>query len=156
MDKVRIEDIDGQIDSATVKRALTDALNAADVALNYYELAPGDSFAYGYHMHENQEEISVIQEGKVTFETEDEEIVATEDDERVVAVAIGASQETGKSEILRQCDACGERTLNTVERSGDGQVKITGCELSDQPPRLLFPFLPFCKELVASVTPKVH
>ena len=144
MDKVRIEDIDGQIDSATVKRPLTDALNVADVALNYYELAPGDSFAYGYHLHENQEEIFVIQEGQVTFETEGGEIIAAagevirfapgeyqqginKDDERVVAVAIGAPQETGESEILRQCDACGERTSNTVERAEDGHAKITRC-----------------------------
>jgi uncharacterized cupin superfamily protein len=144
MDKVRIEDIAGQIDSATVKRPLTDALNTADVAFNYYELAPGDSFAYGYHMHENQEEIFVVQEGQVTFETEDGEIAVSagevirfapgeyqqginRDDERVVAVAIGAPQETGESEILRRCDACGERTPNTVERAEDGQAKITRC-----------------------------
>ncbi|SER42290.1 cupin domain-containing protein [Natrinema salaciae] len=136
--------IDERIDSATVKRPLTDAINAANVALNYYELAPGDSFVYGYHMHENQEELFVIQEGRVTFETEDGEVVVTAGDvvrfapgeyqqginradERVVALAIGAPQETSGSEILRDCDACGERTPNTVERAQDGQAKITRC-----------------------------
>lgn len=144
MDKVCIDEIDEQIDSATVKRPVTDAINAANVALNYYELAPGDSFAYGYHMHDHQEELFVIQEGRVTFETEDAEIVVdagevirfapgeyqqgiNTGDERVVAFAIGAPQETGNSEILRECEACGERTPNTVERAQDNQAKSTRC-----------------------------
>lgn len=144
MDKIRIDDINGQLDSATVKRPIADPINAANVVLNYYELALGDSFAYGYHMHENQEELFVIQEGRVTFETEDEEIVVdagevirfapgeyqqgiNTGDERVVALAIGAPQETGDSDILRECTTCGERTSNTVERVDDGQAKVTRC-----------------------------
>jgi len=57
MKKVTIEEIDRRIDSATVTRPLTAALGASNVAINYYELAPGDSFAYGYHAHEMQEEV---------------------------------------------------------------------------------------------------
>lgn len=145
MDKIHIDDIDGRLDSATVKRPLTDAVNAANVALNYYELAPGDSFAYGYHMHDNQEELFIIQEGRVTFETEGGEVVVdagevirfdpgeyqqgiNRGDERVVALAIGAPQETGNSEILRECVACGERTPQTVERVDDGQINVTRCQ----------------------------
>lgn len=144
MDKVRIDEIDERLDSATVHRPLTDALNATNAALNYYELAPGDSFAYGYHAHEKQEEVFVVREGCVTFETEDGDVCAeagetirfapgeyqrgiNRGDERVVALAIGAPQETGKSEILRECEACGERTPNTVERVDDGTAKITRC-----------------------------
>lgn len=144
MDKVRIDDIKGRLDSATVQRPLTDALNATNVALNYYELAPGDSFAYGYHMHENQEEVFVIQNGQVTFETEDGDVRVdagevirfapgeyqqgiNAGDERVVALAIGAPQETGTSEILRECDSCGERTPNTIERAEGGAVIVTRC-----------------------------
>lgn len=122
MDEIRIDEIDQRLDSATVQRPLTDALNATNVALNYYELAPGDSFAYGYHVHENQEELFVIQAGSVTFETEDGAVRVdageairfapgeyqqgiNTGDERVVALAIGAPQETGTSEILRECDS---------------------------------------------------
>lgn len=54
MDKVGIDDIDDRLDSATVQRPLTDPLNATNVALNYCELAPGDSVAYGYHLHEKR------------------------------------------------------------------------------------------------------
>lgn len=52
MNKVRIDDVDGHLDSATVQRPLTAALNARNVSLNQYELSPGDSFASGYHMRE--------------------------------------------------------------------------------------------------------
>lgn len=144
MDKIRIDDVDSRLDSATVQRPLTDALNATNVALNHYELAPGDSFAYGYHMHENQEELFVIQAGSVTFETEDGAVRVGAGEairfapgeyqqginmggERVVALAIGAPQETGTSEILRECESCGERTPNTVKRAEDGPVKVTRC-----------------------------
>jgi hypothetical protein len=51
MEKVRIEEIDSRVAPAEVKRPLTAALGASDLALNYYELAPGDSFAFGYHAH---------------------------------------------------------------------------------------------------------
>ncbi|MGQ4554503.1 cupin domain-containing protein [Halobellus sp. GM3] len=144
MDKIRIDDVDGEIDSATVKRPLTDAISAANVALNYYELAPGDSFAYGYHMHENQEEIFVVQDGRVTFETEEGDIDVgagevirfapgeyqqgtNTGEEPVVALVLGAPQEAGESKILRECVDCGERTPNTIERAPDGHAKITRC-----------------------------
>lgn len=144
MEKTHIDAIDTEVDSATVKRSVTDAIDASQVSLNYYELAPGDSFAYGYHMHENQEELFVIQQGRATFETEDGDVVveagevarfapgeyqqgSNRGDERVVALAIGAPRETGDSEILRACEACGERTPNTTEWVDDGQAKITRC-----------------------------
>lgn len=144
MDTLRIEAVESRVDSATVMRPLTDAINASNVALNYYELAPGDSFAYGYHNHEKQEELFIIRAGTVTFETEegDVEVSAGEvirfapgefqqgintGDERVVAMAIGAPQDPGKSELRRLCDACGERTEQTIEWAVEGQAKRTRC-----------------------------
>lgn len=144
METVRIDDVQERIDSATVKRPLTGALDAANVALNYYELAPGDSFAYGYHMHERQEELFVVQEGKVTFETADGEVVVAagevvrfapgefqqginRGEERVVALAIGAPQASGGFELRRECSTCGERTPTTIERAEEGRTKITRC-----------------------------
>ena len=146
MDKISIENVGKQIDSSTLKRPLTGAMNASNVALNYYELAPGDSFAYGYHMHETQEEIFVILEGQVTFETEDGDIVVEAgeairfapgeyqqgtniDDERVAALAIGAPQESGDSEILRPCEACGGRTPQTIDLVEEGSMKVTRCSV---------------------------
>lgn len=144
MDKIRIDEIEGTPDSATVRRPLTEAVNATNLALNYYELAPGDSFAYGYHRHEKQEEVFIVQRGRVSFETEDGvvdvepgEVIRfgpgeyqqgiNRGDERVVALAIGAPQDAGELEILRACESCGERTPNTIERIQDDGVKITRC-----------------------------
>ena len=144
MERVRIDDVDRRIDTATVSRPLTSALGAENVALNYYELAPGDSFAYGYHKHEAQEEVFVIQAGEVTFETEDGDVAVgagelirfapgefqrgiNTGDERVVARALGAPRESGESEIRRHCEDCGERTETTIERATDGDAKLTRC-----------------------------
>lgn len=144
MDSIRIDEIDRQIDAATVLRPLTEALGATNVALNYYELAPGDSFAYGYHRHDKQEEIFLVQDGSVTFETEEGPVTVdaggairfapgeyqrgvNNGTERVVAFAIGAPQDTGDSEILRDCEACDDRTSHTVEQTENGTERVTRC-----------------------------
>lgn len=144
MDSIRIDEIDRQIDAATILRPMTDALGAENVAINYYELAPGDSFAYGYHRHDNQEEIFLVQNGSVTFETEEGPVTVdaggavrfapgeyqrglNRGQERVIAFAIGAPQDPGDSEILRECEACDDRTSHTVERSENETERITRC-----------------------------
>ena len=139
MEKVRIDDVDSRPGPASVSRPLTKAVGASDVALNYYELAPGDSFAYGYHRHETQEELFIVQQGQVTFETEAGDVVVeagevvrfapgefqrgvNEGKERVVALALGAPQTRGDTEIRRECGACGARTRHTVERTDEGTL----------------------------------
>jgi mannose-6-phosphate isomerase-like protein (cupin superfamily) len=144
MEKVTIENVASTIDSADVKRPLTGALGATNVVVNYYELAPGDSFAFGYHTHENQEEVFILQLGAVTFETEEGDVTVeageairfgpgeyqqgrNTGEERVSAFVIGAPQETGESEIFRDCADCGERTSQTIEVSEDGDAKLVVC-----------------------------
>ncbi len=145
MERVRIDDVDSRTGPAAVKRPLTDALDATDLALNYYELAPGDSFAFGYHAHADQEEVFYVESGTVTFETEDGEAVVESDefvrfapgeyqrgvnrgDERVVALALGAPKESGDLDLRRDCENCGERTPNSIERAPDGEGLVTVCE----------------------------
>lgn len=144
MERVDVDAVDRVPDSATVKRPLTGALGATDLALNRYELAPGDSFAYGYHRHSSQEEVFVIERGTVTFETEagDVEVAAGEavrfapgefqqgvnrGDERVVALAIGAPQDSGEVTILRDCPDCEERTSTAIEGADGGDARISRC-----------------------------
>lgn len=69
MEHVRIEDVDSWMSPASAKRPLSNALGAEDVTINHYELAPGESFAFGYHQHEGQEEVFYVLEGTATFET---------------------------------------------------------------------------------------
>jgi len=144
MERVDVDAVDRVPDSATVKRPLSRALGTTDLALNRYELTPGDSFAYGYHRHTTQEEVFVIESGTVTFETEAGEVEVgageairfapgefqqgtNRGDERVVALAIGAPQSAGEVEIRRHCPACGERTSTTVEVADDDGARVTRC-----------------------------
>ena len=144
MQKTRIEEIDSWMGPASVKRSLTKALGAEDVSMNYYELEPGESFAFGYHQHEGQEEVFYVQEGEATFETEDGDVTVGADeavrfapsewqqgwnrgDEPVKALAIGAPQESGETTILRECPECGERTGQEIRRAEDADALVTLC-----------------------------
>ncbi|USZ69613.1 cupin domain-containing protein [Halorussus salilacus] len=144
MEKVRIEEVRSRPGPADVKRPLTDALGATDLSMNYFELAPGDSFAFGYHAHSGQEEVFCVRSGTVTFETEDGEVAVesgevvrfapgeyqrgvNRDGERVVALAVGAPRESGDLDMRRECPECGERTSNEISRAEDADALLTRC-----------------------------
>jgi len=144
MERVRIDDVDDWIGPADVKRPVGRALGAEHAAINYYELDPGESFAFGYHRHEDQEEVFHVLSGVVTFETEagDVEVSSGEllrvapgewqrginrGDERVRALAVGAPADAGETTIRRECPGCGERTDQSVERADDGDGLVTLC-----------------------------
>lgn len=150
MEKLRIDEVDNSVQPAAVMRKLTDTLGLTDMAINYYELEPGDSFAFAYHSHEVQEEVFYVQEGTATFETEDGDVDVeageilrfgrdefqrgwNRGDERVVALALGAPLEYGTQPKLRACDACGERTDTRLERvEEDGEtVVVARCRVCD-------------------------
>ncbi|WP_018256852.1 cupin domain-containing protein [Halomicrobium katesii] len=141
MERISIDDVEARIGPAAVKRALGPALETAEVALNYYELAPGDSFGFGYHRHSDQEEVFYVFQGTATFETEDGPVAVGPDevirfapgewqlgrnagDERVVALAVGAPEASGDTEMVRACPDCGERTEQTVDWADDALVTL--------------------------------
>lgn len=144
MHRVSLEEVESRMGPADVNLPLTDALGASKLALNYYELAPGDSFAFGFHAHADQEEVFYVEAGTVTFQTEagDVEVEAgelvrfgpgefqrgvNEGDERVVALAMGAPQDAGETEILRECETCGEATTMNLELADDHDAVIVRC-----------------------------
>ncbi len=150
MEKVRIGDVSNAVQPAATMRPLTEALGTTDVAINYYELEPGDSFAFAYHNHEVQEEVFYVQAGRATFETEagpvevgPGEILRVDrgefqrgwnrGEELVVALALGAPLEYGEQRKLRQCDTCGEETDNRLERDEEGEkiTVVAYCETCD-------------------------
>lgn len=127
MEKVAVKGVERFMSAAPVTRPVSKALGTEDVAINYYELAPGDSFSPGLHTYFDQEEVFYIQSGTVTFETKADDAVVesgeivrfapgdyqrgrNESDERVVALAIGAPRESERGKLLRDCPECGERT----------------------------------------------
>jgi len=144
MHRVSLDEMESRMGPADVSLPLTDALGASKLALNYYELAPGDSFAFGFHAHADQEEVFYVEEGTVTFQTEagDVEVSAGElvrfgpgefqrgvnqGDERVVALAMGAPQDAGETEILRECETCGEATTMDLELTDDHDAVVVRC-----------------------------
>ncbi|WP_132059310.1 cupin domain-containing protein [Halorussus amylolyticus] len=144
MKKIRIEDVESWMGPADVKRPLTKQLGTTDVAVNYYELAPGDSFGFGYHAHSDQEEVFYVESGTVTFETEggpvevsSGEVVrfgpgefqrgVNRGDERVVSLALGAPKDGGELEMRRDCPECDDRTENAIERAPDADALVTIC-----------------------------
>lgn len=144
MERVSLDAVDDVLGPADVERRVGAAVGAEHASVNYYELAPGDSFGFGYHSHEGQEEIFHVLEGTVTFETAtgDVEIGPNEairfapgesqlgtnrGDERVVAVAVGAPRESGELHLVRECVECGGRTPNTVESADGGDAVVTRC-----------------------------
>lgn len=144
MEHVAVEDVDRVVQPAEVMRPLTDALGLEEFAMNYYGLAPGDSFAFAYHRHGIQEEVFVVLEGTATFETEagDVAVGASEavrfgpgefqrgwnrGDERVVALAFGAPLEYGEQVTLRECPQCAEMTDQSIERADGGDARVTHC-----------------------------
>jgi uncharacterized cupin superfamily protein len=144
MEHARIEDIDSWMGPATGKRSLTKALGTEDVALNHYVLEPGESFAFGYHAHDDQEEVFYVLEGEATFETEEGDVSVgageavrfdsgefqqgwNRGEEQVVALAIGAPQESTETTVLRECPDCGERTEQEIRPTEAKDALVTLC-----------------------------
>ncbi|MGM0591523.1 MAG: cupin domain-containing protein [Halobacteriota archaeon] len=136
MNKIRIADVPNRIQPCSIRRSLTAPLGTTGLAINYYELVPGESFAFAFHAHDTQEEVFYVQSGTATFETEGDDVVVeagevvrfapgefqrgvNEGPERVVAIALGAPRDAGESTKLRECETCGERTENELEHDDD-------------------------------------
>lgn len=157
MEKVTIEDIeplsppDENIPSGAMAtsvgdaRPLSEPLDTTGLAINYYELDPGESFAHSSHRHSNQEEMFYIQSGTATFETETGDITVNAgkvlrvppgtfqlgtnyEDEPVTAITLGAPREyDGKNHYLIDCEECGERTEQIFEQIEEQNEFICRC-----------------------------
>lgn len=124
-------------------RQLTEALGAANVALDRYVVEPGGAFTGSLHAAAGQEEVVLVTEGTATFEarpepTADSETVAVEageavrfapgeykqgrneSDAPVVALSIAAPQDPGEHRVPQGCPACGESDYLVAERGEAG------------------------------------
>ena len=136
MERVAVDDVGNSVQPAAVMKPLTDALGCSELAVNYYELAPGDSFAFAYHDHDAQEEVFVVFEGTATFETEGGDVEVgpggairfapgelqrgwNRGEDRVRALALGAPLVYEGGERLVDCPECGERTTHDIVRPDD-------------------------------------
>ena len=149
MRTVRLTEPDTVPSPSTARHPLADALGLEHVALNYHVLDPGESFAFGFHAHDEQEEAFLVLEGTATFETEsgdvevgEGELIAfapgefqrgrNETDGRVAALALGAPKDSRSGTLRRACPNCGERTEHRFAREDDGRVVLTICLECDE------------------------
>lgn len=126
-------------------RTLNDDLGCRDVSINRYRIDPDGSLPWGLHAHYDQEEIFIVIEGSVTFETLDGRVTVAageairfdhgeyqsagnKGDDRAVYLAIGAPPESTDMRIPLTCDECGESELQL----GDGfeELHCLSCEHS--------------------------
>jgi uncharacterized cupin superfamily protein len=144
MEKATIDDLDNWMGPASVKRPLGKALGTEHMGMQFYELEPGESTAFGYHAHENQEEVFYVVDGTLTFETEEGDVTVREGeavrfapgefqqsrndtDGRVRTLGIGAPADSGELTLLRECPECDERTDQDIDSVDGGAVLVTRC-----------------------------
>ncbi|WP_436911492.1 cupin domain-containing protein [Halosimplex marinum] len=106
---VAVGEIEPTPDRPSVQRSVSDAAGLENVAVNRYEVEPGEAVPLAYHYHDEQEEVFYVLSGVLTVETPDEtyEVGAGEAfvvepdspqrahvpesaDERAVALVVGA------------------------------------------------------------------
>lgn len=155
MENVSIEEVDpqerGPGEEAQVDvRPLAAPLGATDVAINRYALDPGEEFSGGLHTHLDQEEIFHVLEGTATFEHADgpdADTVTTEvsagelirfapgeyqqgrneSDDTVVAIALGAPQETSEGRVAQPCPSCDAEALGVVMTDEGMRLECPDC-----------------------------
>lgn len=150
MKHIAIDDVDHPptISPASVLRPLERPLGTTDVAVNYFELAPGDTFGFDYHRHNDQEELFYVMAGTATFRTADGDVEVragevvrfapgefqlgrNEGPERVRALAIGAPRDTEEIEYHRNCPECDEETIQTPSVDREAMVFEIRCEVCE-------------------------
>jgi len=121
MQKASIDDIEPapyDEDLHTDRRDLTEPLEAANLAIVRYVLAPGERFSGSVHTHMDQEEIFVILAGEAAFETRLGEVTVeageairfapgefqsghNAGDSELVALALGAPRDSEDVRVAR-------------------------------------------------------
>ena len=146
MEKVAIDDVRNErspLDVHSVRRPVSEALGTDSVAMNYFELDPGESFSGARHTHHDQEEVFYVETGTVTFDVGREgdrevEVAAGElvrfapgefqmgynaGDTTVVGWAIGApgaKHDWEQIESVVHCRSCDRETLHGLQPVSGG------------------------------------
>lgn len=150
MERVAIDDVDVQknpLEVHSVRKPVSRVLGTEHVAMNYFELEPGESFSGGLHTHHDQEEIFYVMEGTATFlvgldrdevEVDAGELIRFEPgefqtgvnqgDERVVGWAVGApgaGHDWDELDSVVDCRECGEETPHATTLTDEGRFSFT-------------------------------
>ena len=144
MQHVSIDDVEPLAMGDADRRGLTEPLGTSDLAINHYELEPGERFSGGMHTHLDQEELFVILSGTATFETMDEthevsegEVVRfdpgeyqtgfNDGDETVRAFALGAPRDSEEIRVPQECPECGHESMAFAQTEEGPMLECPDC-----------------------------
>ncbi len=152
MDSVVVDDITTEpFEEAVSIASLGDALSLESVAINRFRLESGARLPWGLHAHEDQEEVFLVTEGAVTFETlTDEHVIeagavigfhpgefqvgTNPADHPATVVAIGAPPDSRDIRVPLPCPDCPERAMRIDHDEGGLVCPTCGGERSGQCP----------------------
>ncbi len=136
------EEAESLVDST--RHRLSEPLGTTDVALNRYHLPPATGLPSGLHAHLDQEEVFVVLDGELTFETLSGDVTVGVDeairfapgeyqtgrnecDAPAVVFAIGAPKESDVVRVPLNCPDCGTRGLAPEWRDGEVVLDCQDC-----------------------------
>lgn len=156
MDTVDFDELESRLGPGSMRASLRKGLHLENLGANYYELGPGEQLAFGVHAHTDQEEVFFVIDGVVTFEAYDSreaakagaggesiEVAAggairfrageyqcgrNEGDDGAVVIGVGAPEDAGELDLLRDCDTCGERTDHQIALTDDKTAILAVCD----------------------------
>jgi quercetin dioxygenase-like cupin family protein len=159
MDKVAIDDVPTEINPMEVhdvRKPVSKVLGTEYFAMNYFELAPGDSFSGGLHTHHDQEEVFYVESGTAEFEAgREREIITVEAgelirfepgefqtggvpedaDEEVVGWALGAPgarHDREEIESIVYCRECDDERRHETVMTDEGRFHFTCGECGNE------------------------
>ena len=149
MERIDLESTDGETRGGVERRRLGDALAADNVAINHYRVPSGERIA-GLHAHADQEEVFVVQEGAVTFETLDGRVhIADEEavrvppgefqschnaaDNEAVVLALGAPPDSEDVRVPVGCPACDADEHRLTFPDGEEVLECPDCGAETEP-----------------------
>ncbi|WP_458210088.1 cupin domain-containing protein [Haladaptatus sp. NG-SE-30] len=123
---------------------LSEALGTTDVAINRFRLTPGERMSESLHAHMDQEEVFIVVEGELTFETPNNEIPVREREairfgpgefqlgkneatDDVVVLALGAPPGHEDVRISHTCPECGHDNMRSFLRDEGERLVCPEC-----------------------------
>lgn len=95
MEKTVIDEVPSEPnlrDIHEIRRPVSDALGTENVAMNFFELTPGELFSPGLHAHHDQEEIFYVVAGRAEFTVGRERETVTVEEGEMIRFAPGEFQ----------------------------------------------------------------
>lgn len=142
METVRLDAVESYTRPGKSFIPLSDILDTTGLAINYYEVAPGESIGDCYHRHHEQEEVFYVLSGTATFDIETGDVAVgpnelirfapgewqqgmNRGEDHLRVLALGAPREEGPTDLRRECETCGERTA--VARTQTERALVFTC-----------------------------